>query len=249
MKKQTYLQKSIREDTTIITKDNKKGALWLLQTLGSTFPVGGFQHSFGLETYIKKGKITNVASLKEYLIWLLKQNISQFEGLAFAKAHKLGVCGNLAELKELDQTMTAMRLSKENRTASLKMGVAFLRQVQSLEEEEQVTTYFKQAKADKSLGNYCVVAGYFAGLYNTTLEESLLAFLFSSINNLLQVGIKSIPLGQTEGQRMFYELYPEVLQTCENIAQNTQSPLSNFTPYQDIMSMQHEVLYTRLYMS
>lgn len=223
--------------------------LWLLQTMGSTFPVGGFQHSFGLETYIKGGKITNVEMLKEYFTHFLKHNLLQFEGLAFAKAHKLGMLDQFQEVKVLDYEMTAMRLSKESKTASLKMGYALLRQADSLLMDSRIETYYIEAKGNKMLGNYCVVAGYLSSLYGATLEEALLTFIFASLNNLLQVGIKSIPLGQTEGQRMLYQLYPEITKTQQMILKDLDKDINNFMPYQDIMSMQHEVLYTRLYMS
>ena len=94
-----------------------------------------------------------------------------------------------------------------------------------------------------------MVAGFLSGRLDAQPEAALQAFYFSDMNNLLQVGIKTIPLGQTEGQQLLYELYPKLNAAVEKTIQNQNEELENFVPYMNLMSMQHETLYSRLYMS
>ena len=75
------------------------------------------------------------------------------------------------------------------------------------------------------------------------------AFLFNGINNLVQVGIKIIPLGQSESQNMLYSVYSQILEVTEQLLDEEIHEVTNFIPAQDIASMQHERLYSRLYMS
>lgn len=244
MKEQTYQQENMH--TNIITTNS---LLLLFQVMGSTYPVGGFSHSFGLETYICRGEVKTVAELKEYLIWILKQNYRHFEGEAFCLAYEAGQKGDWEVWMRLDRENTAMRLSKENRQASLKMGQAFLRTAKAVFGEGEMAECHRQAKADKTLGNYCVAAGYWAGIFQIPLREALQAFLFNGINNLVQVGIKIIPLGQSESQNMLYSVYPQILEVTEQLLDEETHEVINFIPAQDIASMQHERLYSRLYMS
>lgn len=223
--------------------------LLLFQVLGSTYPVGGFSHSFGLETYISQGQIQKVEDLQDYLFWTLKQNSLHFEGAFFCLAYEAGTRQDAKAWLTLDRQNTAMRLSKENRQASLKMGQAFFRTARAVFGQDKMQTVLAQMEQDRRIGNYSVAVGYWAGLFAIPRREALLAFLFQSINNLVQVGIKIIPLGQSESQKMLYSLYPQIGEVADLLLAEEEIKPQNFVPAQDIMSMQHERLYTRLYMS
>lgn len=230
-------------------KEKEYHLLLLFQLMGSTYPVGGFSHSFGLETYVCRKEIKNVADLREYLVWTLRQNYLHFEGPSFCLAYEAGKTEEMAQWRRLDLENTAMRLSKENRQASLKMGQAFWRTAQAVFGEERFADIRQEIKKNRRLGNYSVAVGYLAGVFGIPLEEALQAFLFNSINNLVQAGIKMIPLGQSESQKMLYSLYPQINETGRELLTQETWEVTNFVPAQDILSMQHERLYTRLYMS
>lgn len=231
------------------TTRNAESLLLLFQVMGSTYPVGGFSHSFGLETYICKKEIKSVSDLREYIVWTLKQNYLHFEGPAFCLAYEAGITGDEEKWLQLDMENTAMRLSKENRQASLKMGQAFWRTAKAVFGEEKMSGCYESIKKNRRLGNYSVAVGYWAGVFGIPLREALQAFLFNGINNLVQVGIKIIPLGQSESQNMLYSVYTQILKTAEELLSQSTWEVTNFVPAQDILSMQHETLYTRLYMS
>lgn len=217
--------------------------------MGSTYPVGGFSHSFGLETFVYKGEIKNVQDLKEYLTWTLRQNYLHFEGVAFRLAYEAGMAKDAEKWLFLDRENTAMRMSKENRQASLKMGQAFFRTAKAVFGEKCMSGCYEQLKKDRGLGNYCIAAGYWAGIFQIPLAEALQAFIFNGINNLVQVGIKTIPLGQSESHRMLYSIYPQILEVTEKLLRRNSNEPVSFVPAQDILSMQHETIYSRLYMS
>ena len=51
--------------------------LRLLQLSDPTLPIGGYAHSSGLETYVQKGMVKDLASAREFVVQMLLQNIHQ----------------------------------------------------------------------------------------------------------------------------------------------------------------------------
>ena len=47
----------------------------LLQINDALFPIGGYSHSFGLETYIQKNIVTNGEKAKEYILSRINNSI------------------------------------------------------------------------------------------------------------------------------------------------------------------------------
>lgn len=232
-------------------KDNNRPnyLLLLLHMMGNTYPVGGFSHSFGLESYICSSKIKGVSDLRDYMVWTIRQNYLCFEGPAFCLAYEAGMRGDAENWQCIDMENTAMRLSGENRLASLKMGRAFWRLSKAVFGEKEFVDCYECVKRNHCLGNYVVAVGYLMGVFQVPLREALQAFIFSGINNLVQAGIKMIPLGQSESQNMLYSLYAQIIEATEELLSESSWEATNFVPMSDVYSMQHEVLYTRLYMS
>lgn len=223
--------------------------MMLLQVMGGTFPVGSFHHSYGLESYIQKGKVTDISQLREYLICYLKKNAANFEGPGFLRAWEAGRQKDLKVLTELDEEVTAMRLSSENRMASQKTGKAFLRLTRKLYSDNFYRHYYEYVQKTNGTGNYNIASGCFCGICGIPKRKALLTFLMNTLNSLIQVGIKIIPLGQSQCQQMLTELYPCITEVVDQMLTSPSVELSNFVPVMDILSMEHETLYSRLYMS
>ena len=55
---------------------------YLLQVNDALFPIGGYSHSQGLETYIQRGIVHNVDTAREYITHKIKWNLAYTELLA-----------------------------------------------------------------------------------------------------------------------------------------------------------------------
>jgi len=62
-------------------------------------------------------------------------------------------------------------------------------------------------------------------------------------------GVRLIPLGQQEGQRILRELTPSLNRAASEIQLKEIDDLGSTAPALEIRAMQHERLYTRLFMS
>lgn len=55
---------------------------YLLQVNDALFPIGGYSHSQGLETYIQRGIVHDVDTAREYITHKIKWNLAYTELLA-----------------------------------------------------------------------------------------------------------------------------------------------------------------------
>src|SRR5262245_15757208 len=100
--------------------------LRILQLTDSTFPIGAFAHSFGLETYVARGIVTTGAALQEFIANTLLNAMASSDGVAcIAAARAEADWENIVQ--GLDQRLTAMKTVTEFREASRTLGTRFLR--------------------------------------------------------------------------------------------------------------------------
>jgi urease accessory protein len=82
-----------------------------------------------------------------------------------------------------------------------------------------------------------------------SVGDALLTYGFGWAENMAQAAIKSVPLGQSAGQRMLARLaqaMPAAVQQAQSLTDETRQA---FTPMLAILSAQHETQYSRLFRS
>lgn len=219
----------------------------LMQFAGGTFPTGGFSQSWGLETYVALGAARDAQTFNSFLKTYLASTVSRCEGPILCAAYRIAPEWKIEAILELEEFSRAVKVTKESREASLRMGKAFLRIAAELLADENICR-LRQLSADKGI-SYPVAYGLVCGSLGLGLESSLGAFVFSAANALVQSGVKLIPLGNTQAQKLLLDLQP-LMETCVDESINRPlAEVSNFCPAMDIAGIVHETLPVRLYMS
>jgi urease accessory protein len=88
-----------------------------------------------------------------------------------------------------------------------------------------------------------------ASATQATVRECLLAYAFGWAENMTQAAIKSVPLGQSAGQRILSALTAEIPAAIDHALGVTDDTRQAFSPMLAILSSQHEVQYSRLFRS
>ncbi|GGG28124.1 urease accessory protein UreF [Pontibacter amylolyticus] len=221
----------------------------LLHLSDPTLPIGGFSHSNGLEAYVQQGTVYDAVSADSFIRSMLANNIKYNDAAFVRLAYEAASRQDVSELIQLDQECTALKSPKEIRQASMKLGVRLLK-IFNRQTDHQLVEHFEKAILEKeAAGHYCITFGLYAFLLHVPVKEALLAFYYSAAVGMVTNCVKLIPLGQLDGQNILFRLHPLLEQLTEETFDLRRELVGVCNIGFDIHCMQHEHLYSRLYMS
>jgi urease accessory protein len=80
-------------------------------------------------------------------------------------------------------------------------------------------------------------------------RDALAAYLFAWAENQVLAALKSVPLGQTDGQRILLAIAARIPAVVERAASLGDSELFNLAPGFALASSRHETQYSRIFRS
>ena len=213
-----------------IKMNNIKDPLQILQIwFSSSFPVGSYAYSHGLEAIIDNKLINNKKDVEEFLNALLFNGTLRNEYI-FIKS--------IYEGKEINNLILSSASSKERQIEMVDMGNSFRKIMkQSWDFELAENTAF----------TYCLTKA--AIHFNIKFDYLIKFYLQSFISNLINVCVKHIPISQKDGQKInviFINKIQDFLQKSEKL--NLEDIGSTFF-IGDLFSIKHENLETRIYLT
>lgn len=222
---------------------------YLLHLSDPTLPIGAYTHSGGLETYVQQGLVKNVAEAGAFIRNMLFHNLPYNDGLFAVLAYRMTAEGDTAALIQLDHECTALKAPKELRMASQRLGMRLLKLMSPLLTHTISSVYLEQIRKGEASGHYCLAFGMYACIAGIPLSEAITAYYYNTVTGMVTNSVKLIPLGQQQGQEMLYELLPVLPALVEQTLHMPRELAGRCCIGFDIRSMQHERLYSRLYMS
>ena len=233
----------------MVNSDRRKHFL-LLQVNDALFPIGGYSHSYGLETYIQKDLVRSLDQTWDFIKNRMEYGFCYNEFLSARLAWEYASAGRADELGRLEDLLAALRVPREIREAGNKLGSRFVKTVKGMDIpwESGIFAEYIAARTKKPV-THAVVYGTFCAAAGIPLEEAMENYLYAQASSMVTNCVKTIPLSQTDGQLLLYrcrEIYEDILQRLYDL---TEEDLCLATPGFDIRCMQHEGLYSRIYMS
>ena len=235
----------------------RRALLSLLQISDSAFPTGAFSHSQSLEAFHAAGELRDAGDLSR-LVRLQLGALATSDCIALRVAYGAtqgatqGATpgpGSALAVVVPDLLLTATKLTRELREASLATGRKFLRSVRALGcvgKVEELDRLIRDGTAD---GNLAVCYGVAGSELGVGEEATLEAYLFAGAASLVSAGQKLVPLGGDTAQRVLHELGEAVLRAARDSAKIPVESMHAFAPTVDIRSMHHERQRVRLYIS
>jgi len=217
---------------TITTMPTEADVMKLAQWLSPAYPVGAFSYSHGLEWAVAAEDVADAAALQDWLADILAHGAGRADAIFLAAAYN---APDALALAGIDAAARAFQPSAERLLETAAQGAAFAR----------VTS--EVWPSDLPALTYPVALGRAARLHDLPLALTARMYLQAFAANLVSAGIRLIPIGQTDGQRVLAALTPLFASVAEQAATETLDDLSSTAFLADIASMNHETQYSRLF--
>jgi urease accessory protein len=237
-------------DTTTTTTTD--AALLQLMWLASpALPVGGFSYSEGLEAAVEAQLVRDEVTAGDWLVDQLHAGLGRADLAVVAKAVDAAREGDAARLQSLDEWVRHTRETSELRQQTEQMGRSlsdWLRSVGWVAEGTPPRAHDGGVPA-ATHPTYPVAFAIAAARTTASSRQVALTYAFSWSENMMQAAIKSVPLGQSAGQRMLARLAHEIPAAVDHALTLDDDTRQSFTPMLAILSAQHEIQYSRLFRS
>jgi urease accessory protein len=218
----------------------------LMAWLSPSFPVGAFSYSSGIEWAVETGDIRDSATLKDWLSLMMSDGAGFCDAVLFAQAHRAVRKSDTARLREIAELGAAFSPSKERHLETTAQGRAFVMAVRAAWPCESLDML--DAMWDGPVA-YPVAVGTACAGHGIAVGMALPAFLHAVAANWISAGVRLIPLGQTDGQRMLAALENIIAITAARALSASLDDIGGAALRADIGSMRHETQYTRLFRS
>jgi urease accessory protein len=220
--------------------------LHLLQLSSPSLPIGAYSYSQGLEAAIENGRVSNEASARAWIAHALHEVVARFEAPIFARLVDAFAARDAAAVALWTERFVAARDTSEFRAETIQMGYSLGKLGADLKLGDPELLAILQAQAEAPLPTALAFATV---ALQVPREAALLGMLFAWAENQGLACVKTVPLGQVAGQRMLLSLQPELERAAATALSLEDDALSNWSPGLSLLSMQHEVQYSRIYRS
>ena len=223
--------------------------LQLIWLASPALPIGGFSYSEGLESAIDHGWVHDESSAAD---WLADQlHLSQARGDMAAVAQALQAwpehtsADGALRVQALNAWVLSTRESFEMRLQTEQMGRSLLDWLRN-----QGTAPASALTLCSTLPpTYPLVMALALSLAQASAEQALQAYAFGWAENMTQAAIKSVPLGQSAGQRILARLAQKIPSAVAHALNVPDDERQAFCPMLAIASARHETQYSRLFRS
>jgi urease accessory protein len=216
--------------------------MWLASP---ALPIGGFSYSECLESAVDSAQAATESGAKDWLIDQLHLSLARSDLAVVAQAIPAWQAEDYARIATLNAWVLQTRESSELRAQTEQMGRSLLEWLRN-HTTATPTQIELLAKMDVS---YPLAFALAASSTGAPLRDCLLTYAFGWAENMTQAAIKSVPLGQSAGQRILSALTAEIPAAVDHALLLTDDARQAFSPMLAILSSQHEVQYSRLFRS
>ena len=216
--------------------------MWLASP---ALPIGGFAYSECLEAAVDSARVATESGAAQWLVDQLHLSLARSDLSVVAQAITAWRDADPERIAALNAWVLQTRESSELRAQSEQMGRSLLEWLRN----HTTATPMQIAQLPAQEPTYPLAFALAASATQAPLRDCLLAYAFGWAENMVQAAIKSVPLGQSAGQRILSNLTAEIPAAVDHALSLTDDTRQAFPPMLAILSGQHEVQYSRLFRS
>lgn len=226
-----------------MTTDVTASLLPLLQLVSPSLPIGGFTYSQGIEWAVESGWIRDLGDLEAWLCDLLQGPLGQVDLPLLLRLQSAAQSRDLGSLTAWVDQLLASRETAELRAEESNRGraLADLLVAWGLEDADLWRPQLARSQA----------AGFAFAAAAWGIEPGAAAtgYAWSWLEGLVLAAVKSVPLGQTQGQQALRRLTDRIPLVLDRARALGDDAIGTSSPALAIASSRHETQYTRLFRS
>ena len=233
----------ILENIPIAMNISQLSLLRLMNLMSPTLPIGGFSYSQGIEQAIENNWISDINTAQQ---WLENQ---LFFGLLYTdlpiliRLYESTFIGDKDKALEWSNFLLACRETRELRQEEINRGRSLTKIIESL--ESSAVSGWSKITNTNHLSGYALISN----VWKIPIDELLLGYSWSWLENQVSAIVKIIPLGQTEGQLLLNKLVKEIPEVISKSKEVAIEDIGMTQPAVAIASSLHETQYTRIFRS
>jgi urease accessory protein len=218
----------------------------LLQLASPALPVGAYSYSQGVEAAVEAGLVRDTAGAARWIGDVLAYAVARLEAPVWWRLHAAWSAGDLERVAHWNDIFRSTRESAELRAETLQMGYSLQRLLLEIDEFDQQSLAQLRGITDIT---FPAAFAFAVVKWEIPARSALIAYLWSWLENQVMAALKSVPLGQTDGQRLLLALAARLPAIADEACALIDDDLCNYTPGFAILCSQHETQYSRLFRS
>ena len=218
----------------------------VLTWFSPSYPVGSYAYSHGLEYAVEEGLVKDADTLLSWIKDLLFFGTGYNDSIIINSIYDSVAGDNCAEFDNISQIANAIKPTKEIALESYQQGVSFKNILMNVYSNSNLTFYLKRLEGRIT---YPSVVGVAGGIFKVEKNLLLYGYLHAFTSNILSAALRIMPIGQTEIQKIIFQMKGSVEEMTYKSLDLSLSDLGSSVFVSDWASSNHENQYTRLFRS
>lgn len=224
------------------------GFLGSLQLADSFFPSGLFTLSHGLESYARAMPL-NADSLLAVTAGLLQHSVGPADAVALAIAHRAARAADLGRIEEADVRLTATKVAREPRQASIRLGRQLLALGGDVFDNAIAIAYLARVREKSLPGNQAIALGLMKAGLGIPAREAVAGELYSFAASCAGAALRMSLIDHRQAQRVVFQLQSTIDAVTDDALRREAPEIGGSAPFAEIMAMQHETADIRLFVT
>lgn len=229
-------------------KKNMVTIMRLLQFTDSTFPVGTFSFSNGLETAAYEGVVHDADTLEDYTQAIALQ-AAYSDGIAALHAFRAVKEGKYEELLDADRQLILFKMNEEARQMLRRMGKKLAELGIHIFDSPILQKWLEDIRNNDTPGTYPVAQGLVFSIAGLSEEELFCSHQYGVINMVLSAALRCVKVSHYDTQRILFALSEQSQDLYEEVRTMTFADMNAFVPQIDILASLHEKGNMRMFMN
>jgi Urease accessory protein UreF len=229
-------------------KANITNLIGYLQFSDSTFPVGAFSFSNGLESAVGEMLVHDYETLKSYVKSIALQAAFS-DGIASLFSYRSIMMSDYDGSITADHYLYRFKMNEEARLMLKKMGKKMTELCIRIFDYEKLKRWLVDINANLTPGTFPVTQGIVFALAGLSEQELFASQQYGVMNMVLSAALRCMKISHFDTQKMLYELNSESEVLYKQVSVMALEEINSFVPEIDILASIHEKGKMRLFMN